>query len=247
VRARGQQRTASDLTVPQRRCQRRRWRHQITRPHSRSLSVQDTHRTEVLQISRAQRMRHVWHGRNSKRWNKTSSSEAAQRRAGSHEPACKHSSFHLSPRLPACSPGQRRRLHRVRALRDCNPHGLKGHRRGGQQNGDVDITLHYLFPSSPSLLCWPCKFANASDACRRHRASLLTEDRCSLLLRTSHARDLASVVRVSPLFAHAPGDDVTVSPWADANGCIPPPSTPAGLARCWPLVRFLREAFAVPE
>ena len=28
----GQQRTASDSTVPERRCQRRRWRHQVTRP-----------------------------------------------------------------------------------------------------------------------------------------------------------------------------------------------------------------------
>jgi hypothetical protein len=32
LRARGQQRIASDSTVPERRCQRRRWRHQITRP-----------------------------------------------------------------------------------------------------------------------------------------------------------------------------------------------------------------------
>lgn len=33
VLLRGQQRTARDLMVPERRCQRRRWRHQITRPH----------------------------------------------------------------------------------------------------------------------------------------------------------------------------------------------------------------------
>lgn len=47
-----------------------------------SLSVQDTHRTEFLQISRAQRMRHVWHGHSLKRWNKTpiiQSSAAASR------------------------------------------------------------------------------------------------------------------------------------------------------------------------
>jgi hypothetical protein len=34
VRLRRQQRTASDLTIPERRCQPRRWRHQITRPHA---------------------------------------------------------------------------------------------------------------------------------------------------------------------------------------------------------------------
>lgn len=45
VRARGQQRTASDSTVPERRWQQRRWRHQITRPHV-SLSIQGTRRTE---------------------------------------------------------------------------------------------------------------------------------------------------------------------------------------------------------